>query len=172
MKVSAGRVDSFVANPDPSIIAYLVYGPNPGLALERAQRLILTVVEDPNDPFLVNELSPSAISDTPSRLADELLAISFGGGERLVVVRDAPDTLSGPLKDALDAVADAGATARLVIEAGNLSGRSALRKLCESRDDCAALPCYPDDEENRTRVIQTMMRESNVRIGPNALRTL
>ncbi|MEK9796125.1 MAG: DNA polymerase III subunit delta [Alphaproteobacteria bacterium] len=90
----------------------------------------------------------------------------------MVIVRDAPDTLSGPLKDALDAVADAKATARLVIEAGNLSGRSALRKLCESRDDCAALPCYPDDEENRTRVIQTMMRESNVRIGPNALRTL
>jgi len=172
VKVSAGRVDSFVANPDPSIIAYLVYGPNPGLALERARRLILTVVEDPNDPFLVNELSPFAISDTPSRLADELLAISFGGGERLVVVRDAPDTLSGPLKDALDAVADAGATARLVIEAGNLSGRSALRKLCESRDDCAALPCYPDDEENRTRVIQTMMQEADIRIGPNALRTL
>ncbi|MEK9796126.1 MAG: hypothetical protein VW713_05185 [Alphaproteobacteria bacterium] len=71
MKVSAGRVDSFVANPDPSIIAYLVYGPNPGLALERAQRLILTVVEDPSDPFRVAELSPSAISDTPSRLNDE-----------------------------------------------------------------------------------------------------
>ena len=171
MKVSAGRVDGFVANPDPAIVAYLVYGPDTGLARERAQRLIRTVVEDPNDPFRVAELAPAAISDTPSRLADELLAISFGGGERLVVVRDAPDALSGPLKDALDAAAEAGAAARLVIEAGNLSGRSALRKLCESRDDCAALPCYPDDEEGRARIIRTMMQEADIRIGPDALRT-
>jgi len=172
VKVSAGRIDSFVANPDPAITAYLVYGPNTGLAFERAQRLILSVVEDPNDPFRVSELSPSAISDTPSRLADELLAMSFGGGERLVVIRDAPDSLSSPLADALDAAAKTGVAARLVLEAGNLSGRSALRKLCESRDDCAALPCYPDDEDGRAHVVRSMMHEADMRIGPDALRTL
>ena len=170
MKISAGRVDGFLAQPDPGVMAHLLYGPDTGLVRERAETLARQVVDDRNDPFRVAELSGGTISEAPARLADEILALSFGGGQRLVVVRDAGDTLSTHLKSALEAAQ--GANALVVIEAGNLSGRSSLRKLCESRDDCAALPCYPDDEEGRARLARSVLQEADVRISNDALRTL
>ncbi|MBO6782228.1 MAG: DNA polymerase III subunit delta, partial [Alphaproteobacteria bacterium] len=62
--------------------------------------------------------------------------------------------------------------AYVVIEAGNLTARSSLRKLCESRSDAVALPCYPDDEEGRARMARGMLQEASIRIAPEALRTL
>lgn len=172
MKISAGRVDGFIAQPDPAVRAILIYGPDTGLARERSLALSHQVVDDLSDPFRVAELSGAMVSDTPARLADELLAMSFGGGKRLVVVRDAADGLSAPLKSALESAEDADANAIVVIEAGNLTGRSSLRKLCEGRDDCAALPCYPDDEEGRARLARGILQSADIRITPDALRTL
>ena len=172
MKISAGRVEGFVANPDPAVKAFLVYGPDTGLARERAERLIRHVVDDPSDPFRVAELTAAAISDAPSRVTDELLALPFGGGERLVILRDAQDSMSGPVEAALEAANDTETGAYMVIEAGNLSARSALRKLCESRSDAVALPCYPDDEEGRARLARGILQDAGIGIAPEALHTL
>lgn len=172
MKVSAGRVDGFVANPDLSVVACLVYGPNSGLVRERCDALGAHVLEDPNDPFRAVELSPANLSDAPTRLVDEILALSFDGGKRLIVVRDATDSLSKPLETALDEAAGSDCNALVVIEAGALTGRSSLRKLCESRDDCAALPSYADDEQSRAEVSRRLLQEAGISIEPDALRTL
>ena len=59
-----------------------------------------------------------------------------------------------------------------LIEAGALTARSSLRKLCEKRDDCAALPCYADDEESRARLARGLLKEAGIGIEPDALRTL
>lgn len=172
MKISAGRVEGFVSNPDPSVTAILVYGPDSGLVRERSLKLSRQVVDDPTDPFRMAELTGGMISESPARLTDEMLAMSFGGGQRLVLVRDAGDSVTAPLKSALEAASDADANAVVVLEAGNLAGRSSLRKLCESRDDSAALPCYPDDEEGRARLARTMIQDAGLRISGDALRTL
>lgn len=172
MKISAGRVDGFIAQPDPAVRAILIYGPDAGLVRERSLILAHQVVEDLSDPFQVAELTGAMVSEAPARLSDEVLAMSFGGGKRLVLVRDATDGLSASLKSALEAADAADANAIVVIESGNLTGRSSLRKLCEGRDDCAALPCYPDDEEGRARLARGLLQSADVRITPDALRTL
>ena len=172
MKISAGRVEGFVANPDPAATAILIYGPDTGLARERSLTLARQVVDDPSDPFRMAELTGGMIADSPARLADEMLAMSFGGGKRLVVVRDAGDSVTAPLKSALEAAAETDANATVVLEGGNLSGRSSLRKLCELRADAAALPCYPDDEEGRARLARAMIQEAGLQIAPDGLRTL
>jgi DNA polymerase-3 subunit delta len=172
VKISAGRVDGFIAQPDPAIRAVLIYGPDSGLVRERALILSRGVVDDLNDPFRVAELSGAQINDSPARLADEILAMPFGGGQRLVIIRDAGDSLSAHLKPALDTANQAEAKALVVMAASNLSGRSSLRKLAESRDDCAALPCYPDDEEGRARLARTMLQGAGLKIQPPALQTL
>ena len=56
MKVSAGRVDGFIAQPDPAVRAVLIYGPDSGLIRERSLTLSRSIVEDLNDPFRVAEL--------------------------------------------------------------------------------------------------------------------
>ncbi|MBS28185.1 MAG: DNA polymerase III subunit delta [Alphaproteobacteria bacterium] len=172
MKVSAGRVDGFVANPDPDIVACLVYGPNTGLVRERCDTLADHVLDDPKDPFRAAELTMASLGDNPARLADELLAMTFDGGQRLIVLRDATDSLTKILEAALDTAGETRINALLAIEAGSLSGRSSLRKLCESRNDCAALPCYADEEQSRAEVSRRMLKEAGIAIEPDALRTL
>jgi DNA polymerase-3 subunit delta len=172
VKVQAGRVDGFVSGPDPAIAVHLIYGPNSGLVRERVETLCGNLIDDPSDPFRTAELTSAAVAESPARLADEVLALSFDGGQRLVVVRDGADALAKPLEDALAASEGAASRAAVVIEAGDLSARSGLRKLCESRADCAALPCYADDEAGRADLARRMLSEANISILPDALRTL
>jgi DNA polymerase-3 subunit delta len=172
LKISAGRVDGFMAQPDPAVTAILVYGPDSGLVRERFLTLASNVVEDLGDPFLVAELTGAVIAETPARLADEMLAMSFGGGERLVVIRDATEAVAAPLQSALEVTKETGANVTVVIEGGNLAAKSNLRKLCESRGDSAALPCYPDDEESRARLARSIIQGAGLTISVDALRTL
>ena len=66
MKVAAGRIDAFLRAPDNAARAILVYGPDTGLVRERADILAKTVVADISDPFLVAELIPSQLRETPT----------------------------------------------------------------------------------------------------------
>ena len=122
MKISAGRVDGFIAKPDPAITAILIYGPDSGLVRERSLTLANSVVDDLSDPFLAAELTGGMIGETPARLADEMLALSLGGGERLVVVRDATESITTPLKLALEATAEADANVTVVAGGGRGGG--------------------------------------------------
>jgi DNA polymerase-3 subunit delta len=105
-------------------------------------------------------------------LADEMLALSLGGGRRLVTVRNATDSITKSLESALDAGSESGMNAVALIESGALTAKSSLRKLCEKRDDCAALPCYADDDESRARLARGLFNEAGISINPDALRTL
>ena len=150
MKIAGRRVAGFIERPDPRAGCVLLYGPDQGLARERADTLTRGVVEDMRDPFLVVELSGAALKSDPARLADEAAALAFTGGRRVVRVRDATDGLTSMFKDLL-ALAREGAF--VVVEAGHLGGRSSLRRLFESADNAAAIACYADDAGNLAGII-------------------
>ena len=150
MKITGQRVAGFLQRPDPRIGCVLVYGPDQGLARERADLLARGVVEDPRDPFLVVELSGAALRGDPARLADEAAALAFTGGRRVVRVRDATDGVTSVFKDFLTGSGDG---ALVVVEAGELGNRSSLRRLFEGADNAAALPCYADDARSLAGVI-------------------
>jgi hypothetical protein len=44
-------IDAFLARPDPGRPIILLYGPDAGLVRERADALVASAVDDPNDPF-------------------------------------------------------------------------------------------------------------------------
>ncbi|MGE5503325.1 MAG: DNA polymerase III subunit delta, partial [Actinomycetota bacterium] len=119
--MAASQTEAFLKAPPAAIRAVLVYGPDAGLVRERAQRLVRTVVPDPSDPFRVAELTPASLKDDPARLADEAAAIALTGGRRAVVLRDAGDTVSGPVGSFL---ANAKGDGLVVIEGGDLGPRS------------------------------------------------
>jgi DNA polymerase-3 subunit delta len=128
----------------------LIYGPDQGLARERADILTRGVVEDVRDPFLVVELGGASLRGDPARLADEAAALAFTGGRRVVRVRDATDGLTSVFKGFL---ADSRVGALVVVEAGELGSRSSLRRLFEGADNAAAIPCYADDARSLAGVI-------------------
>jgi len=158
-------IDAFLARPDAGRPIILLYGPDAGLVRERADALIASAVDDPNDPFSLVRLDGDELSAEPSRLVDEAMTIPMFGGRRAIRVRagsrsfaSGVDTLAdSPLKDC-----------RIVIEAGELRPESPLRKACERAKTAVAIACYPDTERDLARLIDEELRTSDLRIAADA----
>jgi DNA polymerase-3 subunit delta len=163
------EIDSFLARPDSGRPIILLYGPDAGLVRERADALLASAVDDPNDPFSLVRLDGDELSAEPSRLVDEALTVPLFGGRRAIRVRagsrsfaSGVDTLAEmPLKDC-----------RIVIEAGELRPESPLRKACERAKTAVAIGCYPDGERDLARLIDDELRTANLRIAPDARASL
>src|SRR6201986_4455764 len=159
------EIDAFLARPDPGRPIILLYGPDAGLVRERADALLASAVDNPNDPFSLVKLDGDELSAEPSRLVDEALTIPLFGGRRAIRVgagsrnfASGVDALAEtPLKDC-----------RIVIEAGELRPESPLRKACERAKTAVAIACYPDTERDLAKLIDDELRSSNLRIAPDA----
>ena len=81
------EIDSFLARPDPGRPIILLYGPDAGLVRERADALLASAVDDPNDPFSLVRLDGDELAAEPSRLVDEAMTIPLFGGRRAIRVR-------------------------------------------------------------------------------------
>jgi DNA polymerase-3 subunit delta len=142
MKIVGGRVESFLSRPDPALSAVLLYGPDEGLVRERALRLVGTVLADPKDPFGLTELSVDALRGEPALLADEARALCLTGGRRVVRLRQATDQATAACRALL---ALPSLAALVVVDAGELSAGSSLRKLFEAASNAAAIACYREE---------------------------
>lgn len=166
MKIPAAQIEGFLANPDPAIGAVLVYGPDNGLARERAGRLARVILGAEADPFRFAELSATILRDDPARLADEAAALSFTGGRRVVRLGEATDGVA----DAVEAMlAGSAIEALVIIEAGDLGPRSSLRRVCEGAANAAALPCYADEGGGLEAVIRESLAQRDLRATPDAM---
>src|SRR5512143_580756 len=143
MKVATRDQARFLQTAESKVAAVLFYGPDGGLVRERALELVNRIAGDAADPFRVAELSLAQVKDDPALLADEAAALSLSGGRRVLRLRDAGDPLAQPLADL---IAGPPPAAFLVLEAGELGPRSALRSLFERGAKTAAIACYLDDE--------------------------
>lgn len=166
MKLQGGRIEAFVARPDPKARAVLVYGPDTGLVRERVERLMRTVVDDPGDPFRVADLTPDDLKQDPARLLDEAAALSLSGGRRVVRLRDAADAVAAKVKSFLE---DPKGDALVILQAGDLAKTSSLRKLCEGADNAAALPCYTDEGAGLETLVRDTMGAAGLAVSTDAM---
>ena len=166
MKLSAGRIEGFLADPDPAVTAVLIFGRDHGLVRERAERLTRAVLGAEADPFSIAELSAASLKDDPARLLDEAAALSFTGGRRVVRLGEATDSATGTI----EALLSSGTVeAQVVIEAGDLGPRSTLRRLCEGAPNAVALPCYADEGTGLEAVIRESLACHDLRATPDAM---
>mgnify|MGYP003625751325 CR=1 FL=1 len=170
MKVTPRQADSFIRKPSPEVRAILVYGPDNGLVHERVAALVATVLDDPADVFRYSELSAASVRSDPATLIDDALAQAFGGGRRVVVIGDAGDALTDMFRSLLDhpGLADPG-VALVLARAGDLGGRSSLRRLFEGADNAAAIACYADDAPGLHRLVGAMLAENAVTAKPGVV---
>jgi DNA polymerase-3 subunit delta len=169
VKLPAGRVDGFLRRPDPEIRAVLLYGPDAGLVRERGDALGRTVAPDSHDPFRVADLTGAVLSADPARLYDEAAQISLMGGQRLVRVREVGDAQSAIFGRFLAAPPAAGL---VVVEAGDLPGRAALRRLFEDGSHSVAIGCYPDGARDLAEVIRETLAAHGITVTRDALEFL
>ena len=166
MKLAGSRVAGFLRRPDPEIRAVLLYGPDAGLVRERAAALARTVCPDLQDPFRVADLTGSALAADPARLADEVAQISLMGGRRVVRLREAGDALA-PLFGRF--LADSPGDALVVVEAGDLPSRSALRRVFDNAPAAAAIGCYPDNARDLADLVRETCAAQRIAISRDAV---
>jgi DNA polymerase-3 subunit delta len=166
MKIETRAIAGFVKRPDPMARAILVFGPDAGLVKERVEALARTVLDDLSDPFRVADIAGDMIAADPARLADEAAAMAMTGGRRVVRVRDAGNDTAPAFQSFL---ADPKGDSLVVVEAGELDGRSILRKLFEKADNAASIACYRDEGRDLTGVIRETLTAAQVKIGDETL---
>lgn len=166
--LKAHEVARFLARPDLSEGIFLAYGPDGGLVRETAHRLIRHLSGDDLASANVTVFDGPELDSEPGRLITEARSISLFGGKRIIRVRNSGKALVMPLTELRD---DPGGTA-IVLEAGNLTPRDALRALVEAAKLGRALPCYPDTDETLTNLMKETFNQAGIRTDPDVVPTL
>jgi DNA polymerase III subunit delta len=158
MKLDAGRIDAFLKSPHLPLV--LLHGPDAGLVAERGLALVRAMDGAANDPFRFTELhNPGA--DT---LLAEATAAALTGGRRVVRVRDVHESHAKVLETLIKSPPEA----LVILEAGELTGKSKLRAAAEKAADVAVIACYAIDQARLPQAISSRLRAAGVQIDQDA----
>jgi DNA polymerase-3 subunit delta len=142
VKLRGGEVARFCAQPPKNIAGALIYGEEPGLVAARRDALLAALLgANAREEMRLTAVAAADARSDPAAIDAALRAQGFFPGPRAVVVSDATDGLAATLTAALDAAAP---DAFLLVTAGVLPARSALRKAFEAAKAAVAAPCFRD----------------------------
>jgi len=143
MKLQTREIEKFLTAPPPACRVFLFYGPDGGLVNARGRAMAEKFAPDLNDPFAVTLLDADTLTKDPSRLVGEAAMLALGGGTRLIWLREADEKSSAKAFENL--LLAENISAIVIVEAGELSPKSIMRKLAEAANNAAAIPCYVED---------------------------
>ena len=135
------QFDSILSKAGEKYTAFLFHGPNENLVADLVRQTIIAVAGSLDDPFNTVVLNENNLKDTPSILADEMQAISFGGGRKAIWIKSAGNNWTKKAAEALELPATGNV---LVFQAGQLAKTSSLRKLFQKATSAACFACYDD----------------------------
>jgi DNA polymerase-3 subunit delta len=167
LKIKTNEIEGFIRTPQTTVV--LMYGPDVGLAAERAQTMVTGVLGPDPDPFRLAEPTAQAIAADPALLMDESAAISLVGGRRVVRVQRAGDATTTAFRTLLESRKGSETTAEeslVIVEAGDLTPRSTLRKAFETAKTGTAVPCYVEDGYKLEATIAAALRNSGHTVDP------
>jgi len=172
MKIQAFKVNEFIKtiNKEKNIKGVLIYGPDSGLISLNYKEIAQKIVPDLKDPFNVIHLSEEQLKEKPTILFDEFLAMSMIGGRRLIVLRNTGNSITKSLKEIFKK--EPNSDNFILITAGNLDAKSSLRKFAETSKYFASLPCYQDDKNQISQVVNQKLREYGFSYSNDFLREL
>lgn len=164
--IKPAGLDSFLRKPDPAVGALLIYGDEPDAVRELASRAVKKVAGSLDDPFSVMTLAEQDLASDPARLADEVQSISMFGGRKAIWVKGAGEAF---LKAVLP-VLDGRASGNLVVaEAATLAKSSQLRAVFEKSPHALVVPLYEAEPGEVAQMVEQILAQDNLRIGPDAL---
>jgi DNA polymerase-3 subunit delta len=170
MKQAGPRALAFCEKPQGKTRIALIFGADPGLVSTSADTLAGNWLPAA-DPFNIIKLGDDDLKGDPQLLADELVARSLMGGDRLVRVRVEKDGSSKLLLELLADIDKGTLTpeAFWIIEAGELNKSNKLRVGFEEARGAVALQLYADDEASIADLVNKRLAGAGVAIEPEAL---
>ena len=168
MKLGSRDAAGFVARPDLTKSGLLIHGAAPARIALRRKTLVEAVMgPDGEAEMRLTRLSGADLRSDPASLVDALKATGFFPGQRLVWVEEATDGTAKAFAAALEEWRPGDAF--LLATAGQLTARSALRKLFEGSKEAYALAIYADPPSRDE--VEGMLTKAGVRnLDPDALR--
>ncbi|MBK4214525.1 DNA polymerase III subunit delta [Paracoccus caeni] len=170
MILKGGEIARYLARPDPSRPALLIYGQDAmRVALKRAEAVKALVGENADEEMRLNRMAGGGLKKDPAALLDAVKEVGFFPGQRVVLVEDTPDTSADAIAVALKEW-NAG-DAVIVVTAGALSKSSALRKVFEPHKDAVTAPIY-DDPPGEEEVARWLSDAGLREVPPAAMREM
>ncbi|MEO0678522.1 MAG: DNA polymerase III subunit delta [Pseudomonadota bacterium] len=173
MKLSPRDAPAYFARPDPSKTGILIYGADAmRVALKRQELIAALIGPQGEEEMRLTRMTGADLRKEPARLLDAVKATGFFPGPRVAFVEEANEGIAKGVEAALEDWRPG--DAQIVITAGQLSAKSALRKLFEGHRDAYAAGIY-DDPPSRGE-IEAMMQKAEIgevdRDGMDALTAL
>ena len=169
MNIKPAQLASFCQNPNPEIKCIILFGTNEGLINEWQNKCATAVCEDTNDGFRYTAFEMEQISATGGELYGEYHAQSLMGGRRVIVVKNADNSLYSVLKSMLP---ETKSENLLIISSSSLNTRSSLISWAKERDDIYVVGCYDDREADISQSVAQMLKERGLQTMPDVLQFL
>ena len=162
--LKGGDVGRFIQNPDRTYSVVLVHGPDAGLVHERSRAIARAWVDDPDDPFQLTRMDGDEFSGVPSRLIEEANTLGLFGENRAVWLRVGTKQVLSLVEPILAVKAEH----PVVIQAGDLPPRHALRTAIERSSFSVSIACYVDEERDLPRVIDAALGSHGLKVTSDA----
>ncbi|RJE83486.1 DNA polymerase III subunit delta [Paracoccus onubensis] len=170
MNLKGGEIARYLARPDPSRPALLIYGQDAmRVALKRAEAVASLTGGNAEEEMRLTRLPGAALKKDPATLLDAIKEVGFFPGPRVVLVEDTPDSGTDAVRVALEEWQPGDAV--IVITAGGLAKSSALRKLFEPHKQAVAAPIY-DDPPGEDEIRKWLQAAGLQEVPPDAMRDL
>ncbi|MCC6007694.1 MAG: DNA polymerase III subunit delta [Rhodobacteraceae bacterium] len=170
MKLAPREAGTFLARRDPACPGILIFGEDVmRVAMRRAALLEGWLGPEAEAEMRIARIAAAEARRDPAAVNDALRATGFFAGPRAVLVEDAGDALAPLLATVLQEWREGDAT--LVVTAGMLPSRSALRKLFEGDRRARALAVY-SDPPGRAEVEEELRRAGTGPVDEAGMRDL
>lgn len=166
MKVYSTKIDQYLNDINLLKNIILIYGPDQGQVYDILNTLKNIILNDSSDPFSFSELNIKYIKDNEYILKDESVTLSLTGGNRVVQVIDANDTISKEIKNISELKEG---NTFFILTSGNLGPRSTLRKLFEKNKNLLSIVCYEDSPYSLEKYIKNILNRDDLKVNNEAL---
>lgn len=143
MKLSPRDARSYVARPDPKRAGILLYGADPMRVATQRQKIIANLIGPEGEGEMrLTRIQGADLRKDATLLGDAAKEQGFFPGQRCAFVEEATDGCTEAIRNALSDWVPGDAV--VVVTAGQLAAKSALRKLFEGHPTAYALGIYND----------------------------
>jgi DNA polymerase-3 subunit delta len=170
MILKGAEIARYLARPDPSRPALLIYGQDAmRVSLKRVEAVKALVGDKAEEEMRLSRLAGPGLKKDPAALMDAIKEVGFFPGQRVVLVEETPDSAADAVAAALKAWKPGDAV--IVVTAGGLAKSSVLRKLFETHGRAVAAPIY-DDPPGEAEIAQWLEQSGLREVPRDAMRDL
>jgi DNA polymerase-3 subunit delta len=156
MILKGAEAARYCSRPDPGRAGLLIFGADAmRVALKRQDAIAALVGPDGEAEMRLTRMSGGDLRKDASLLLDAIKAVGFFPGQRVAFVEDATDGMSDTIATALKEWKPGDAV--IVVTAGGLTGKSALKTLFEKHPNAVSIGLY-DDPPSREEIEEALKK--------------